>query len=528
MKISVPRKAKEALQLIEESGYQAYIVGGTVRDLLLAQFNNNPVNFKKLDIDIATNARPETIKQIFKGYKQFYAGIRHGTVGVFFKGIKVDITTFRVEGSYSDGRRPDSVKFVSDLQDDLARRDFTINAMAADLEGNILDPFSGLKDLQNKVIRAVGDPIERFEEDSLRMVRAIRFAAKLGFEIEKNTLDAIKTSFDLIKKHQISLERIYVELQKTFETGPSKGIHYLNQSGLTKVLFPETSQWCHTLEQRFQDLLDSFDDETIFALLYFTDLFSLLKIDETFSDKNIERISNFYLKRYPGIGKWKSIRIAMKLILLNNAFALDDAKASKGEIRRWLFKPWYYFSMKQKDFAIPLLEDAKNALEIMGRKNGNSYFKLNNEFDQTIDYLNSFSKPINGDDLKKIGLTGRTIGNTLKLISMLSVISMGAFDPETFLRRRMKSDKMKLADFRKALCVDKPTFSPDEDSSLIEWFVTELKIRLQLGNLLTVVIGSDEQKRTKFLEKLNGLVKIQDNAGIQLISDSTFHKPVKE
>ncbi|RMG38679.1 MAG: hypothetical protein D6732_04975 [Methanobacteriota archaeon] len=522
MKVHVPSRAKEAMRLIEDAGFTAFIVGGTVRDLLLAELYNFELNLKDFDIDIATNARPDEIKKIFKGYKQFYAGIRHGTVGVYFKGVKIDITTFRVEGSYSDGRRPDNVEFVSDLKADLARRDFTINAMAADSDGNVHDPFNGLEDLKNKTIRAVGVPQERFEEDSLRIIRAIRFASKLNFEIENQTLNAIKHSASLLKKHNVSLERIYVELKKTFEARPSIGIKYLNQTGLSDVLFPESSDWCKSLEKKYHSILNMLDIETTFALIYLRGLFNHLKIDENFSEKNIDKISKFFLKRYPGMGKWQCLRIAVKLILLDGAFHLSDQQTSNGEIRRWIFKPAYYFSMRQKNFALPLLEETKKTLSLMGELDNSSYTQLQAELEKFKQGYMILPKPLNGDDLKKIGLKGRVIKETLRITSMLDFISLGNFDSAKFMEELSNSSTKRLSTFRHFICQSNPTYSPDEDFSILEWLKTESRIRMELGSTLTLIIENEEAKRMNFANMLKKSLLSRNEGGIKLFLETNF------
>lgn len=196
--------AKPILKKISSHGYEAYFVGGSVRDTLLGL----PIH----DIDIASSALPEEIERIFN--ITIDVGKEHGTIIVVEKGVSYEITTFRVEGDYSDYRHPDYVNFVRDLKEDTLRRDFTINALALDYNGKLYDYHQGLADLQTQTIRAVGVPSERFEEDALRIVRAIRFASQLGFTIEANTLVAIKQTAHLLPN--IATERIRIELTKFF------------------------------------------------------------------------------------------------------------------------------------------------------------------------------------------------------------------------------------------------------------------------------------------------------------------------
>lgn len=190
------------LEKLEAAGFEAYFVGGSVRDLLLKRNIH--------DIDIATSAYPEEVKNLFS--KTIDTGIQHGTVTVLYHGIGYEITTFRTESGYQDFRRPDHVTFVKNLSEDLKRRDFTINALAMDSQGQIIDLFDGLGDLQKHIIKAVGNPLERFHEDALRMMRAVRFMSQLNFSLESYTEKAIKESHQLLSK--VSVERVRDEFVK--------------------------------------------------------------------------------------------------------------------------------------------------------------------------------------------------------------------------------------------------------------------------------------------------------------------------
>ena len=194
--------AIDILKIFNRNGYEAYFVGGCVRDYLLGE--------EFSDIDITTNALPEEVKKIFR--KSIDTGIQHGTVTILVNGEGYEVTTFRTEDEYTNHRAPEKVEFVSNLREDLDRRDFTINAMALDSNGKLYDYHKGESDLTCKVIKTVNNPNDRFYEDALRMLRAFRFSSKLGFEIEKDTLDAIKKNAELIKF--VSIERIVNEFKK--------------------------------------------------------------------------------------------------------------------------------------------------------------------------------------------------------------------------------------------------------------------------------------------------------------------------
>ncbi len=225
MKVTnLPEKFNEArpiLKKLQEHGYEAYFVGGSVRDTLL----HDKIN----DVDIATSAYPAEVKGIFKHTVD--TGIKHGTVMVLDHGRGYETTTFRTESTYQDFRRPDKVTFVRSLKKDLQRRDLTINALAMDPEGEIIDLFGGLKDLQSHIIKAVGDPNERFHEDALRMMRAVRFVSQLDFHLEQNTREAISANAKLLTK--IALERIHVEwIKLLLGIAPKEGLHEFIQTGL--------------------------------------------------------------------------------------------------------------------------------------------------------------------------------------------------------------------------------------------------------------------------------------------------------
>ncbi|WP_125767913.1 CCA tRNA nucleotidyltransferase [Companilactobacillus furfuricola] len=238
------KKALPILKSIEQAGFQAYFVGGSVRDHILGL----PIH----DVDIATSAYPEEIKSIFKHTVD--TGIKHGTVTVLVNDDSYEITTFRTESGYQDYRRPDKVTFVRSLTDDLKRRDFTINALAVDHKGNVVDNFDGLTDLRNKLIKAVGVAEERFHEDALRMMRAVRFQAQLDFKIEEKTKAAIKDNSTLLEK--IAIERIHEEFLKMLYGHSWK-------KGLTNFVELGLSQHCPGFENKQKELTKLINDENI-------------------------------------------------------------------------------------------------------------------------------------------------------------------------------------------------------------------------------------------------------------------------
>ncbi len=204
VKITIPEYAQIAMKELNRNGFEAFVVGGCVRDSIMGKSAN--------DWDMTTSAKPEETLEVFKDFRTIPTGIKHGTITVLIEKQPLEITTFRIDGEYTDNRRPDSVNFTRNIENDLSRRDFTVNAMAYNDTDGIVDLFGGISDIENKIIRCVGDPDKRFNEDSLRIMRAIRFSATLGFEIEKETADSIRRNKHLLKN--IAPERIRVELEK--------------------------------------------------------------------------------------------------------------------------------------------------------------------------------------------------------------------------------------------------------------------------------------------------------------------------
>ena len=227
LKINIPTEVDMILKKINEAGYDAYIVGGCVRDSLLGK--------TPYDWDITTSARPEEVKRIFR--KTVDTGLKHGTVTVLMPEDQYEVTTYRVDGEYTDGRHPDKVSFTGLLSEDLKRRDFTINAMAYHPSEGLVDLFGGIEDLENKIIRCVGQAKERFSEDALRMMRAIRFSAQLEFNIEDETFKAIKELATTLSK--ISAERIREEMLKLLLSDNPIYFRLFYETGLTTVFMPE-------------------------------------------------------------------------------------------------------------------------------------------------------------------------------------------------------------------------------------------------------------------------------------------------
>lgn len=288
-RITIPNAAELIISRLEEHGFEAYVVGGCVRDSIMG--------IPPHDWDICTSALPEQIIEVFSDLKVIPTGLKHGTVTVVLYGDEYEITTYRIDGEYSDNRHPEAVEFVKDLKLDLMRRDFTINALAYNHKSGIIDYFNGVKDIHNKVIRCVGNPNDRFSEDALRIMRAIRFATRFSFEIEQETRKSLFAHQSLLRN--ISAERINSELTKTlqhitFETNVSLLVDMMTL--LTEVV-PEFGS-CDIQKISVRLLRSISDIEVRLALLF------------DFDDNDIEnvlyrlRFSNYLFKSVTTIVKY--------------------------------------------------------------------------------------------------------------------------------------------------------------------------------------------------------------------------------
>lgn len=370
---SVPQELKEISEIFHKNNFSLYLVGGAVRDFVMNKANH--------DYDLATDARPEEVKSIFK--KTIDTGIKHGTVTILYKKNSYEVTTFRTESDYTDSRHPDSVSFVRSLDEDLKRRDFTINALAVSLpDGLIIDKHNGLEDIEKKTIRAIGEAEERFKEDALRMLRACRFASKLSFTIEENTLLAIKKLNKTIEK--VSVERIKEELDKTLtSTHPSLGLSYMKETGLLSQIIPIL-----TINE---DILSSLDRQNTLSV-QLSILFSSLKSEEV----------KDALKRLKSSNKEKE-----EVLLLLSSFSFPYKEdISDYEIRLILRKVGKenidsFFALRD---ALKVSTDDssfKNRIEEEIRKNTPLFIK---------------DLDITGNDLIKTGKEGKEIGDALEYL----------------------------------------------------------------------------------------------------------------
>lgn len=234
--MNLPTTVKSVLEVLNKNGYEAFIVGGCVRDSIMGKHPH--------DFDITTDALPEQVKSIFR--KTYDTGIQHGTITVVWQNNSFEVTTYRIDGEYKDNRHPEEVIFTKKIEEDLSRRDFTVNAIAYNPEVGFIDCFHGKEDIENKLIRGVGKASERFQEDALRMLRAIRFSAQLDFDIEISTWNDLKDNVSLIKN--ISVERIHAEMSKMLVTQYVDRLPLIWKSGLLGEILPSSIDYIKKYE----------------------------------------------------------------------------------------------------------------------------------------------------------------------------------------------------------------------------------------------------------------------------------------
>jgi len=415
MKIEIDKKAKKVIYMLESKGYNAYIVGGCLRDILLGR--------KSQDIDITTDALPNEIIDVFKySYKVIETGVKYGTVTVIIEASPIEITTFRSEQDYVDGRRPEKVSFEKDIKADLSRRDFTVNAMAYNDKDGLIDLFDAKRDLEDKIIRCVGNPRQRFKEDKLRMLRAVRFGTTLDFKIEDETFKAIKEYSQYL--NEISIERINAELSKMLLVQkPSKAMLLLKKTGLLKNILPviddmygfsqqnpyhEKDLFFHTM-----DVLDSVRDDLVLRLAaLFHDSGKLYT--KTVDENNI---GHFYghseLSFDIARDNLKRLRYSNNTIelvaLLCKKHMIDTRNITKKGIRKLIS-----LFGKENIYYLIELQRADSASTTLGGDD-----TLKNKVDEVLAEEDIFSlkdMDIDGNDVRNLGYKGKEIGDILKYL----------------------------------------------------------------------------------------------------------------
>ena len=382
-KIRLPDDIRRLMARYDEIGEKIFVVGGSLRDLLLG--------IEPHDYDLASSASPQATAALFSDHRVIETGIKHGTVTVLFEENPVEITTFRVDGSYADSRHPDRVTFTGEITEDLARRDFTVNAMAYHEKTGLVDPFGGKNDLQNKILRAVGDPNLRFCEDALRIMRAFRFAAQLGFQIHEDTLrGCVESKFGLT---HIAKERIAAELLRLLLSDfPTEPLRLMAEQGVLGFVTPN-----YIPSQQILSLLSVMPKDEIGRLgLYFADT------DEETAGRILRdlRLSN---KQITGVSA----------VLRGSALSID----SPADGRRLGALCGAY---------APL---AARVSVLLGRSPEEAIEWAATDSPKTIADLK-----ITGQDLLAAGLSGREVGDTLKRLLAIVIEDPDQNEKETLLR----------------------------------------------------------------------------------------------
>lgn len=414
MTLNIPSKAKTIITLLENAGFEAFCVGGAVRDSIMGL---NPT-----DWDITTSASPEDTVMVFKDYKTVDTGLKHGTLTVVIDKTPFEVTTYRVDGDYNDNRHPENVHFTKKLSDDLSRRDFTVNALAYNDKTGLVDLYGGQEDIYNSIIKTVGNPSARFQEDGLRIMRALRFASVLGFTIESETAKAIHDNKDLLKN--ISAERLAVELSKLV-CGKNAFNILTEYWDVLSVFIPEIKSavgfkqygkkhaydvWehiCHTV--------DTIPQDKILRLTML--LHDLGKIPTHKLDEN----GNSTFKNHATIGGDMAREILTRLRFNKKTINRVSFLVANHDFEPPLSKTDLKKHLKNKT-----VDDIKTLLTIKKSDRGalsESYRDISKESEQCLKWLDEIEKnnecckiaqlAITGDDLKKKGLKGEDIGKAL-------------------------------------------------------------------------------------------------------------------
>ncbi len=438
VELKINSKAYEFVSMLEKAGYEAYFVGGFVRDMLMHN--------EAYDIDITTNASPDEIKKVFSGFTIIETGIKHGTVTVILNEMSAEITTYRCDGSYYDNRHPDKISFCGSLKEDLLRRDFRINAIAFNEKTGIVDLFGGISDIENKIIRCIGKPRERFKEDALRILRALRFSSVLGFKIEKETSEAIHSCKYLLKN--ISFERIFSELKKILCGKNIKEI-ILNYIDVFEFILPELIGMNgfdqHNFHHKYNILehtavvMENIEPEPVLRLAA---LFHDCGKPECFSlDEN--GVGHFYSHASLSASKAKKALLRLKsdnltLLTVEKLVKIHDSpiEESESSVRKKLnrYGEFLFDSLikLQRADTLALADEFHNRL-----KHFDKLEQIKNKIMEENQCFSLRKLDVNGDDLIKEGLSGRQIGKALNFLL------------ESVIEGKVKNEKKLLIEFLK-------------------------------------------------------------------------------
>ncbi len=416
--IKLPEQVNKAICLLKNSGFEAYAVGGAVRDCLLGKV--------PFDWDITTSARPEETEKVFCGERIIETGIKHGTVTVIIDDMPLEITTYRIDGDYTDHRHPQTVSFSDNLRDDLSRRDFTINTLCCNCDDKIIDVFGGKDDLKNKTIRCVGDPDTRFSEDALRIMRAVRFSAELGFKIEKSTSDSILKNRRLLS--DVSKERLQVEFTKLI-TGKYATDVIRKYHAVIEVFIPELAPLVECEQHTKYHKYDVFE-HTLYAVdaIDFND--RILRLTMFFHDfgkpdaKTTDENGTSHFKGHAVISEKKTRNILKRLKFDNNTInevsklvLIHDMKSPRDKIQAKKMMcslgDETYLNLIKIKRADNMAKADPHAIDEK-LKNMRSFYE---EIKASNECYNLKSLAVNGDDIKAFGIAeGKEIKSSLDFL----------------------------------------------------------------------------------------------------------------
>ncbi|MDO4477480.1 MAG: CCA tRNA nucleotidyltransferase [Lachnospiraceae bacterium] len=439
MKIEVPEKVKLIIDTLRRHGHEAYAVGGCVRDSVLGRTPN--------DWDITTSAKPEEVKAAFR--RTIDTGIEHGTVTVMLQKEGFEVTTYRIDGTYTDGRHPDSVVFTSALSEDLLRRDFTINAMAYNDHDGLVDLYGGVKDLECRIIRCVGDPNARFDEDALRILRAVRFAAQLGFSIDSATWEAIKSHAEDLRK--ISAERIQVELVKLLTSPHPQLFRLLYESGITAVIMPEFDT-CMKMEQHTPYHLYNVGEHSLKSLEFVPEdkVLRLTMLLHDIAKPEVHRVDSTGTDHFKGHAETSAMmaKTILKRLKFDND-TLDKvtklirfhdirAGATAAAVRRAMYEIGpslfdAYLAVQRADNFAKNTDVLESEFERLDRVEA-----LSRQIIERGDPLSLKALAINGRDLLSLGIKGKAVGEVLESALMMVLEMPELNDHELLLTYAMQ------------------------------------------------------------------------------------------
>lgn len=446
--MTISKNAKKIISLLENAGYEAYAVGGCVRDFLMGR----PCD----DIDITTSAKPNEVEQVLdeNNIRFVETGLKHGTVTAVIDGEGYEVTTYRTDGDYKDSRHPESVEFVSDIKADLSRRDFTVNAMAYNDSDGLVDLFGGKADLDNKIIRAVGDPNQRFQEDALRIMRAIRFASVLGFDIEENTKKAIFDNSELLLN--VSAERLFTELSKLL-LGDGVFKILMEYKEVLAVIMPEISPTFNCAQNNPWHIYGVWEHTCKSVEVCPKDL--NLRLTMLFHDlgkpsmKTTDEQGINHFKGHQQVsaditaGILKRFKVSNEIYdYLMTLIPIHDISISteRKNIKKWLCKlgqdchgNYYLNALIQVKRADKLAQNKEKTLPELEKLD-----VISTEIISVIaenEALSVSDLEINGFDLIQLGFKGREIGDTLKLLL------------ENVIDENITNDKASLLEFAEKL-----------------------------------------------------------------------------